>query len=286
MISLSNDQLEVTVLDPVEDARLLGSRYCAGGYVWQVADRRLGNLLSGPGYPAENPPPVFDGQGLPESFRDVLWHGIDPRDSEARPAAGAIGLKLGVGLVRASDDVRAIPVQTFSRWEITRTTSSIVMRTSQDHAGWAATVTRTLRLLGRTLVSETALANTGRGPIHFRWFPHPFFPNTRGECCKFNVQVTCAENPGFTLADNGWLTMKLDHEWNRQGHFLALPYSPAERLVTVQKHPLVGLIVATCSFVPTFLTIWGNVNTFSFEPYTEQDVAPGATSTWSVVYDF
>ncbi len=143
-----------------------------------------------------------------------------------------------------------------------------------------------MRLLGRTLISETALANTGGDPIHFRWFPHPFFPNTRGECCKFNVQVTCAENPGFTLGHNGWLKMKLDHEWSRAGHFLALPYTPAERLVTLQKHPLVGLVAATCSFVPSFLPIWGNVNTFSFEPYTERDVAPGATSTWSVVYDF
>ena len=283
MLSLSNDQLEVAILDPVQDQSRLGARYCAGGYVYQVTDRRLGDLLSGPGFPAEDPPPVFDGQGLPESFRDVLWPGLG---RDAQPAAGTVGLKLGVGLVLAHDDTRTMPVREFHPWDVAQTPDSIVMTTRQAFGGWAATVERVLRLAHRTLSSETRLVNTGREPIPFRWFPHPFFPNPRGECCKFNVPVECPPDSAYTLEPSGFFATKADRDWDRRGHFLAVPFSHGERLVTVQKHPKVGLIVATCSFTPTFLPIWGNSNTFSFEPYTEQTVAPGAESCWSVVYDF
>jgi hypothetical protein len=74
MIELENGLLRVEVLHPSGDARRLGSRYCHGGFVWQVSEHRRGEagpkpLLSGPVFPAE--PPVFDGQGLPEAFQPL-----------------------------------------------------------------------------------------------------------------------------------------------------------------------------------------------------------------------
>ncbi len=56
--------------------------------------------------------------------------------------------------------------------------------------------------------------------------------------------------------------------------------------MTLQRHPTLGLVVATCSYTPSYFPIWGNRNTFSFEPYLARTVAPGAESTWSIVYDF
>jgi hypothetical protein len=163
---------------------------------------------------------------------------------------------------------------------------SLSMTTRQRLGGWELELTRELTLSSRTLASVTRLANAGREPISFRWYPHPFFPNPNGEACKFNLSVSCPDNPGFELAESGWIAMKLDHEWDRRGHFQAFTFAEAERLVVLQRHPSLRLLAAECSYVPSFLPVWGNVNTFSFEPYTERTVARESESTWSITYHF
>src|SRR5260221_9387727 len=102
MLSLSNDQLTVSVLDPVADRQLLGSRYCTGGYIYEVTDRRLGVITSGPGYPTEVPPQVFDGQGLPEAFQSFLGHDVDWSAADRGQDVGTRMLVIGVGMVRST----------------------------------------------------------------------------------------------------------------------------------------------------------------------------------------
>lgn len=292
MLKLANDQLEVSVLDPVEDRERLGSRYCSGGYIYVVADRRLGVLTSGPGYPSEEPPPVYDGQGMPEAFRDPLWSGKVA--GGGLPAAGTPMLMLGVGIVqspgRPLGHGEVYPVLERAAWDVgwqpVEGGEKLAMSTRQEMDGWALELTRELTLSGRTLASVTRISNVGREPISFRWYPHPFFPNPQGDACKFNLGATCPENPGYELAESGWIRMKLDHAWSRAGHFQALTSPDVERLVVLQRHPSLGLLVAECSYVPSLLAIWGNVNTFSFEPYTERTVEAGAESVWSITYDF
>lgn len=288
MLTLSNDQLDVSILDPVRDQVRLGARYCTGGYVYAIADRQRGVITSGPGYPAEDYPPVFDGQGLPEAFPSPLWPGVASAPPGSYPPPGTPMLVIGVGLVEATgpERLREMPVQEFCRWTTTRSGPRLVSETRQALAGWALVLTRELRLIHRTLVSASRLANVGQEPLSFRWFPHPFFPNPRGECCKFNVPVSFPENPGYELADNGFIWTRLDHPWDRKGHYQVVQVERHDRLVTLQRHPGLGLIAATCSYAPSFLPIWGNSNCFSFEPYLEQTVAPGAEVQWSITYDF
>jgi len=68
MITIKNAELSVLIRDPHEDIEQLGSRYCHGGYIWQLYDMASRPMLSGPRYPNPAPPP-FDGQGLPEAFK-------------------------------------------------------------------------------------------------------------------------------------------------------------------------------------------------------------------------
>src|SRR6266567_1051673 len=112
MLTLSNDQLVVSILDPVDDRPRLGSRYVTGGYVYDVTDRKLGVVTSGPGYPDEVFPPVFDGQGLPEAFPGFLWTGIEGEGSIPRSEPGTKMLVIGVGLVTATppERIRLMPV--------------------------------------------------------------------------------------------------------------------------------------------------------------------------------
>ncbi|NJN82715.1 MAG: hypothetical protein HC802_10870 [Caldilineaceae bacterium] len=71
MFTLANEQLSVSLLDPVADRARLGSRYCVGGYIWQVTDAAKGALLAGPLYP-HPAPNTFDGQGAPDMFLTPL----------------------------------------------------------------------------------------------------------------------------------------------------------------------------------------------------------------------
>src|SRR5688572_33055732 len=66
MYTLANHALEVSILDPIADQGRFGPRYCTGGYIYQVADNKLGDLMSGPTYPDKFN--WFDGQGIPDAF--------------------------------------------------------------------------------------------------------------------------------------------------------------------------------------------------------------------------
>lgn len=288
MLNLANDQLDVSILHPVEDRDRLGSRYCTGGYIYTVSDRRLGVVTSGPGYPTEERPPLFDGQGLPEAFPSPLWEGMDLSSPSWQPPEGTAALVLGVGMVTitAPARIRMMPVDAFCEWTLHQSPAAVRMETSQSHAGWSVALSREVTLLDRTLVSVTRLANVGRDSIPFRWFPHPFFPLVGGACCRFNLPVSFPENPGYEMLPSGWVGTKTDHEWDRVGHFQALRYAPGDRLVALQRHPRLGIVAATCSYTPTYFPIWGNRNTFSFEPYLSGTIGPGAEQTWSITYDF
>src|SRR3954454_18157206 len=66
MYTLTSESLEVSILDPLADQGRFGTRYCTGGYIFQITDRRHGALLSGPTYPDSFN--WFDGQGIPDAL--------------------------------------------------------------------------------------------------------------------------------------------------------------------------------------------------------------------------
>ena len=74
MLHLANAELTVDLLDPVAEHAHLGPRFCWGGYIWQIHDQHVGDLLTGPEWPKPDPVPR-NGQGLPESFRHSTMTG-------------------------------------------------------------------------------------------------------------------------------------------------------------------------------------------------------------------
>ena len=52
MYQLDSDYLFVNILDPIEDSCKLGTRYCTGGSIFSVFDKKGNSLLSGPTYPS------------------------------------------------------------------------------------------------------------------------------------------------------------------------------------------------------------------------------------------
>jgi len=285
MYTLDNDQLVVTILDPVADQARLGSRYCSGGYIHQVTDHVHGPLVSGPYYPAEESPPVFHGQGLPEAF-------FAPRmlPQEEGGQEDTI-LVFGVGEVSASglENQQFVDVDDigYCAWEVTKTANMIRMVTMQSRGKCRVQLSREVSLHHRTIQSATRLTNMMGQEFSFRWFAHPFFPlMDTGECCKFSIPVTVSENPGYVLREDGFIVRKLDHAWDQAGHFLLQEFEPGEKLSVLLRHPKLGLVSAACDIPPAYMGIWGNFNTFGFEPFIERTLSRGRTTRWSMSYDF
>ncbi len=282
MYALSNPELTVLILDPVADVTRLGSRYCTGGYIWQVLDARHGELFAGPAYPLA--PNTFDGQGAPDMFQRALG-------AEAAPVGGVVGC-IGVGLVRRTSprepfDVRYNPeVIEFVKWEISCSPDSIAMRTEHTFRDWAYRLERTVSLQGRVIRSRTGIRSLGSAPLPVRWFAHPFFPvPSNNVLCRFSFPVGLpADSPGYFLDAEGYVARKPAHDW-RRGCYQALDLrQPGQVMRATQQHPRLGQLTVATDFAPAFLPIWGNDRTTSFEPYFERVLNQGAEASWSIEY--
>jgi hypothetical protein len=271
MYTLSNDELQVAILDPVADQARFGTRYCTGGYIFQITDARRGPLLTGPTYPASFN--WFDGQGIPDAFN------LHPLRDAATP--GTQALIIGVGVC----DMQQNQVVAFCEWDVTAASTTIHMRTTHAFQGFALALERTVSLAARTVRSATRLRNTGERALPICWFPHPFYPQPdTPELFRCNIPVRMPDNPGYMVAENGCIARKT---WpTPQGFYQALDHEAQANLVVLQRHPALGMCAATCSYIPTFFPIWGNQHTFSWEPFFERTLAAGQETTWWIDYDF
>jgi hypothetical protein len=271
MYTLTSDTLEVQILDPVADQERFGTRYCTGGYIFQVIDARQGELLTGPTYPESFN--WFDGQGIPDAFN--LGPLRDPDGS------GTLALILGVGICDLASD----QVVDFCEWDVEAAPNGIQMKTTHDYGGFVMSIERSVSLRGRTIHSATRVHNGGTRLTPIRWFPHPFYPQpATDELCRFNLPVSMPFNQGYTITESGFVARAA---WpDQKGFYQALDHDGRAPLTVLQRHPILGLVAAICSYTPTFFPIWGNQHTFSWEPFYERTLAPGQSTNWSIAYLF
>ena len=95
VLTLNNSSLTVELVDPRQDAHLLGARYCHGGYIFQVTDIDHGELLGTPARPYN----VFDGQGIPDAFN---LSPLREAGESTTPSDSTTALIIGVGLCDTS----------------------------------------------------------------------------------------------------------------------------------------------------------------------------------------
>ena len=281
-LTLVNDELVAHVLHPEADRERLGSRYCSGGYVWQVTDARFGELLAGPCHPNPEPPP-FDGQGLPEVFEIALG-----QDS-AR--VGDDVWVIGVGRVRRESPVRPFHVRDNPTvveravWSVEHSKGSITMRSHEVFSGFELELVRVVTLNERTLTSATTVRNLGTREVPIRWFAHPFFPWAGRECFRFSLETDLPENPGLLANDQGFVERNPAHDWKR-GCYVVPRAALGGELEVTQRHPTLGDVNVKCRFPLAWLALWGNDKTVSFEPFHATALAPGAESHWAIEYRF
>ena len=288
MLHLANRELTLDLLDPADAADIArqGWRYCWGGYIWQVHDAKLGPLVSGPEFP--NPkPPVFDGQGLPESFRHTR------RDTNARLTwKGDTGLAIGAGVIAPNANKNAAATESVvvtepCQWTVTPAADHIVFQTRQAAAGFSYELSRKIELRDRTITSFTQLTNVSDAPLTLEWFAHPFWALTDGRArLALPAGTTLPENPGFALAADGALTFKRPFVTRPDNQFALLALPRDRELTVALDHPKLARVTFASSFVPTECPVWANRNTISVEPYLALHLAPGETRHWHVRHGF
>jgi hypothetical protein len=283
---LENSELRISILDPIADRVRLGSRYCAGGYIWQAEDSRKGELLAGPLFPARDPSP-FHGQGLPEVFEIAL--------GQHDAVVGDEVCVIGVGRVKRESPVPPFHVSKnptvvdFAPWTVAAAPEEVTMSARQTFREWDLSLTRRVRLQGRDLESKNTVENLGKADLPIRWFAHPFFPIAGIGAFRFSRE--CAfpayvpEAGGFRFNPRGQLERNPEYPWQAGCYqLLLLPFGyPVD---VYQSHPILGEVKAECRFPVAWMPIWGNDRTLSCEPYFHTVLPPGAKTEWSILYRF
>jgi hypothetical protein len=285
MYSLSNDLITVNIVDPNKDFSLLGSRYCTGGYIWQIIHKKFGELLRGPCFPQKNPP-VFDGQGAPEVFESPA-HGADFKP------IGSTVLVPGVGMVRKTSSITPFHVRDnpevidFCKWNITCSASNIVMTTTQSLDSFECSITREIVLIESTIVSSTLFHYSGRDPFSLIWFAHPFFPlNSDFKCCRFSVPLKQLSSDAFTIDQKtGLLGIRPEFDYSKSSYTL-LDIPSGQEITVEQFHPDAGKVTISTDFPVSKMPVWTNKNTFSFEPYFQTVITNSESISWSIKYVF
>ncbi len=281
MLHLANRELRLDLLDPSDPADIAhqGSRYCWGGYIWQVHDTKFGPLVSGPEFPKPDPT-AFNGQGLPESFRH--------RTREGKPLTwqGREGIALGAGMLVA-DEKNNVALTAPCAWTVTPFADHLIFQTRQAAAGFSYELTRKIELRDRTVTSYTQLTNVGETPLALEWFPHPFWALT-GSRARVALPAGTAvpENPGFAIAPDGALTFKRPFVTKDDSQFALLTLPRGRELSLSVDHPRLARVTFATSFVPDECPVWANAHTVSVEPYLTLRLAPGATRHWHVMHGF
>jgi hypothetical protein len=283
VLKLADRALTASVLEPARDGERLGSRYCSGGYVWQVTDARHGDVFTGPHFPDAAPPP-FDGQGAPEVFELAL--------GQHEAAVGDEVYVLGVGRVRrespvAPFHVRDNPTVTERAvWEVAAPApNSLRFRTRATFRDFAFELVRTLELRAeaRTLASSTLVQNLGARALPLRWFAHPFFPWPGERLCRLSLEHALPD--GAALAtDGGFIVRRPGSDWSR-GHYVVPRVALGGELTVEERHPAFGFVRVRCDFPLGGLALWGNERTFSVEPFFQTVLAAGAQARFGVSYE-
>jgi hypothetical protein len=279
MLLLSNSVLTVIMLDPGSAASqpLQGTRYCWGGYIWQVRDA-VGDLVAGPEYPEPQPSP-FNGQGLPEAFRVS-----DLETGRLLTAVGHNGIVIGAGGV-AIGEKNSLGLVAPASWVVTRRPDAIEFQTTQSFGDWIVDLTRTVTLRDREVISATRLHNRGSAVLPLQWFPHPFFQLVDGRITgRLPPDFTVEGDPVFSLV-NGELAMQRSFPAGGGGHYKLLQLAPVPLDATFT-HPRLSFVRMRVDYIATKLPVWANHHTFSIEPYLQTELAPGVERAWSVRYEF
>ncbi len=270
MFILENEELSLEIVDPEKDRELLGTRFCTGGHVFQIRDHEGRCLLSGPTYPESYN--TFDAQGLTDCFNHAPLLDYNISSTE--------GIVLGIGVC----DFKENSIRNLCSWSVNENKDSISFSTEHKLGIHNLEFIRSIHLSGREVIIETEIRNRGSKYLPLSWYPHPFFPRTENkEICSLDFPFSFEPNAGYIKSGSKVLWKNSP---DRAGFFQPLEINIREGFSLDVLHPICGRVKMKGSYPVSSFPIWGNVNTFSLEPYLERTIFPGTAYKWFISYSF
>ena len=271
MYSIASDALTVSILDPAKDQDRFGTRYCTGGYIFEVIDNRTGrNIMTGPTYPYDFH--TFHGQGIPDTFNHIPLY--LPEDD--------MHLILGIGKC----DLKKNCIVELCKWGLALSTDqkSTIFTTRHKEGPYDLSIIRTISVEGTRITSKTRLQNHVNVVVPIEWYPHPFFP-PRKDGRFFTVSDKSEfDNPtGYFEFDNGNIRriFGVDQELSFQ------PMKPGENPMVAEIHTDRGYSCRMWTdYMSQFTPIWANNNTCSIEPYLNTVLFGNNSLEWTVTYEY
>ena len=286
MLHLRNDQLAVEILDPVADRDKLGTRFCAGGQIFQVTDHRHGPLLSGPTYPDSYN--TFDSQGLPDGF--TIYPGLEEH------VIGDRVMAIGVGLARYTHAVGDIfprtnrEVAAWLDWRLQEIPGGMRFEADHDYDGFGYRMGRDITLENRRIRVATTLQGTGARDLPVQWFAHPFYPFPKNGIAG-DIPSDFEPNEAFGRGGNGHMILRCTPDKGPLDPFRTFmdgrPTPPADGPLVIRvNHDRIGAAGVVCEFSVDRLPCWYNHQTFSPEPYLTTTLKQGERVDWAIMYAF
>lgn len=212
---------------------------------------------------------------------------------------GGTFLRIGVGHVRKPQEAAFRRFGTYEivdpgAWTIEKGADSITfVHRLAEREGYAYEYRKTLRLGRDSLVIEHALRNTGRKPIVTAVYNHNFFTidgRTIGPSVSVRLPFTpTPTQPLGPLAALDGATLRFTRDLARGQHvfteFTGLDAATPYDFRLEQAASGVGVRMRADRPL-TKLVFWSASTTACPEPYIDASAAPGATSTWTLTYDF
>ncbi|MBA2356510.1 MAG: hypothetical protein H0V80_17810 [Acidobacteria bacterium] len=218
----------------------------------------------------------------------------------AEAAPGGTFVRIGVGVLRKPAEPAFQRFATYAivdpgAWTTRQGTDWIeFVHALDDGAGYAYTYTKTLRLIGASLVLEHALTNRGRKPIATRVYNHNFFtldrrPTGPDVVVRFPFAPRAAR-PLQNLAEIHGRELIYRRELQAgETVFTELAgFGPAAADYGFElEQRATGAGVRVTGDRPlSSLIFWSASRTVCPEPYIDASVEPGRTTSWRITYAF
>jgi hypothetical protein len=269
-----------------------------------------GHQFYGPWFTRTDPPVrdfIYDNADIVASAQSAM---VGPAEEFQRPQgyttarAGGTFVKIGVGVLRKSDDSNYSPYNTYEvvdagKWTVTPKPDQVefIQDVADASSGYGYVYRKTVRLTpGKPeLTIAHSLRNTGRLPLQTNQYNHNFLVLDRQPtgadfkiAVPFAIQATRQPDPAFAEVRGKEIVYLKTLQGQDRVTFGIQGFGKEPKDYDVRvEHVKTGAGFRVTSDRPVAsMSLWSIRSVISMEPFVDVSTEPGATTSWTYTYTY